>query len=300
MALGFIGLGNMGLPMSRRLLAAGHQLVVCDVAPERVELLVAEGAEAAPTPAAVASRVETVLCSLPRPEILDAVALGEHGVADGGAVKRLVDLSTVGPDASRAVGERLAERGIALVDAPVSGGPGGAAAGTLAIMVGARPEEFDVVRPLLEVLGNPFVVGGEPGMGQVMKLANNYLAATALIVTSEAMVYGTKAGLDPAAMIEVINAGSGRNSASQDKFPRAILPGTFDYGFAMGLMNKDLGLFAADAEGRGVPQFVASAIRHYWQFVTDQRGENTDFTEIIRPMEEWAGVEVRANREAQS
>lgn len=298
MDIGFIGLGNMGLPISRRLLAAGHRLTVCDLDAARVQRLVDEGAESAPSPAAVAGRVETILTSLPSPAALEAVALGPEGIAGGERVRRLVDLSTVGPDTSRRVASALADRGVAMVDAPVSGGVGGATQGTLAVMVAASDEHFSVVKPILSELGRVVVVSDEPGMGQVMKLANNYLSATALAVTSEALVYGVKAGLDPAVMVEVFNAGSGRNTASLDKFPRAVLPGTFDYGFAIGLMCKDLRLFAADAEGLGVPLWVGSAVRNLWQFSCDQLGEEADFTEIVRPLEGWTGVEVRARQNA--
>jgi hypothetical protein len=296
--IGFIGLGNMGLPMSRRLLAAGHKLIVCDLDPGRVQRLVAEGAESQPRPASVATLAETIMTSLPSPAALEAVALGPDGIAGGGRVRRLVDLSTVGPQTSRRVASTLSERGISLVDSPVSGGVGGATQGTLAVMVAASERERSVIEPVLRVLGRVFAVGDEPGMGQVMKLANNYLSATALAVTSEALVYGVKAGLDPAVMTDVFNAGSGRNTATLDKFPRAVLPGSFDYGFAIGLMCKDLRLFAADAESLGVPLWVASAVRQLWQFSCEQLGEDADFTEIVRPLEGWTGVEVRARQSA--
>ncbi len=294
MKIGFIGLGNMGLPMARRLVAAGHRLVVCDLDAERVQRLVADGAEAATTPRAVANEAETVLVSLPTPAVLDAVALGADGVAGGRRIARLVDLSTVGPEASRRVAAGLADHGVALVDSPVSGGVAGATNGTLALMISGAEPERQVALPLLDELGRTFVVGDEPGMGQVMKLVNNYLSATALAATSEALVYGAKAGLDPAVMIDVANAGSGRNSATQDKFPNHVLPGTFSAGFAIGLMCKDLKLFAEDAEARQVPLFVGSAVRQLWQHTSDRRGDGADFTEIVRPLEEWSGAEVRS------
>jgi 3-hydroxyisobutyrate dehydrogenase-like beta-hydroxyacid dehydrogenase len=300
MEIGFIGVGNMGLPMSRRLLAAGHRLIVCDLDPARVEQLVDEGAEAAPTPATIAERVETIVTSLPSPSALEAVTLGPDGVSSGTRVRRVIDTSTVGPQTSRRVAAGLEPAGIALVDAPVSGGVGGATNGTLAVMVAAAAEQREVAEPILSQLGRVFAVGDEAGMGQVMKLANNYLAATALAATSEAIVYGVKAGLDPSVMIDVLNAGSGRNSATQDKFPSSVLPGTFDYGFAMGLMYKDLRLFASSAEDLGVPQWIASAVRHYWQFSCDQLGDDADFTRIIQPLEAWTGVEARAHHGAPS
>jgi 3-hydroxyisobutyrate dehydrogenase-like beta-hydroxyacid dehydrogenase len=292
--VGFIGLGNMGTPMVRRLLTAGCRVTVCDLDGARVQQLVDEGAGSASTPLALAGLAETILTSLPDPAALEAVAFGEDGVISGTRLRRVVDLSTVGPEQARRVACALAERDIGYVDAPVSGGPGGAARGALAIMVGASHDAIAVVQPILEELGRPVVVGGGPGMGQVMKLANNYLAATALAITSEAMIYGVKSGLDPAAMIEAINAGSGRNSASQDKFPRSILTGTFDYGFALGLMCKDLRLFAADADSQGAPIEIGSAINDLWQRRLAELGDGADFTEIIKPLERRTGVQVRA------
>lgn len=292
--VGFIGLGNMGTPMARRLLAAGYRVTVCDLDGARVQQLVDEGAGSASTPEALAGLTETILTSLPDPAALEAVALGEHGAVRGKRLKRLVDLSTVGPEQARRVASALVEHDIGYVDAPVSGGPGGAVRGALAIMVGASRDAIAVVQPILEELGRPVVVGDEPGMGQVMKLANNYLAATALAITSEAMVYGVKSGLDPAAMIEAINAGSGRNSASQDKFPRSILTGTFDYGFALGLMCKDLRLFTADADRQSAPIEIGSAVNDLWQRRLAELGDSADFTEIIKPLERRTGVQVRA------
>jgi 2-hydroxy-3-oxopropionate reductase len=291
--IGFIGLGNIGTPMARRLLAAGNRMVVCDLEEARVRPFLEAGAVGATTPAEVAARAETVLTSLPTPAALEAVALGPDGLASGDRLRRVVDLSTVGPDVSRRVAAALAEDSVALVDAPVSGGAGGAEKGTLALMVAAAPAEREAVEPLLAELGNVFAVGEEPGQGQVMKLLNNYLAATALAASSEAFVYGVKSGLAPQVMLDVVNAASGRNSATQDKFPRAVLPGTFDYGFATGLMAEDIGLFAADAARQGVPLWVGSAVREVWRFAADQLGPGTDFTEVIRPFEAWAGVEVR-------
>jgi 3-hydroxyisobutyrate dehydrogenase-like beta-hydroxyacid dehydrogenase len=293
MEIGFVGLGNIGLPMARRLLDAGHAMVVCDLDAARVRRMADAGALPAGTAAEVAARVETVFTSLPSPPALEAVALGADGLTEGGAVRRLVDLSTVGPDTSRRVAAGLAEHGIAFVDAPVSGGVAGAANGTLALMVAAAPDERAAVEPVLAALGRVCAVGEEPGLGQVMKLLNNYLGATALAATAEAFVYGVKAGLDPAIMVDVVNAASGRNSATQDKFPRSVLPGTFDYGFAAGLMAKDVSLFAADAEARGVPLWVGAAVREVWRFTRDQLGPDADFTEVVRPFEVWAGVEVR-------
>lgn len=294
MKLGFIGLGNMGLPMAERLLAAGHDLVVHDLNSEAVASLTAQGARAADSPQAVADATETVLASLPTPQIVQAVALGENGVIAGKAVKRFIDLSTSGAPTAKLLAAKLGDAGVAAIDSPVSGGVSGAAAGTLAMMVACSAAEFVVVEPIVAHLGKVFHVGAEPGLGQSMKLLNNYLSATALATTSEALVFGAKAGLDPQTMIDILNVSSGRNSATQDKFPRSILTGKFDFGFAAGLMCKDLRLFAEQADNMGVPLWVGSAVRQLWQYTSDQLGPGTDFTSIIKPMEEWAQVQVRS------
>ena len=294
MEIGFVGLGTMGFHMARRLIEAGHALVVYDTRPEAVARLTKLGAVAATSPKDVADRVETVMASLPSLDAVWAVATGANGVIEGKKIRRFVDLSTSGARMAQRIADVLAPKNIVQIDSPVSGGPGGAEKGTLAVMVSGPTKEIELLRPALSVIGKVFVIGDRPGMAQTMKLANNLLSATAMAATSEAMVMGVKAGLDPAVMIEVINAGSGRNSASQDKFPRAILPGTFDYGFTNGLMYKDVRLCLDEAEAMGVPMWVGSMVRQMFQFATNQQGADADFTTIVKCIEQWAGVEVRA------
>ncbi|GAA4550432.1 NAD(P)-dependent oxidoreductase [Pseudonocardia xishanensis] len=279
--------------MAGRLVDAGHDLVVFDVADAAVEALVARGATAGSSARDVADRATVVFTSLPTPAVVLDVVLGPEGIAEGTAVRRLVELSTTGTRTARALAEALAPRGVTTVDAPVSGGTGGAEKGTLAVMVSAAEEVFAELGPALSVLGTLFHVGTEPGLGQAMKLVNNYLSAAALATTAEAMVVGVKAGLAPRMMLDVLNAGSGRNSATQDKFPRSVLPGTFDYGFATGLMEKDLRLFAEEADTLRVPVWVGSAVHQMWRQTRDQLGVDSDFTSITRLTEGWAGVEVR-------
>jgi 3-hydroxyisobutyrate dehydrogenase-like beta-hydroxyacid dehydrogenase len=294
MEIGFIGLGVMGFHMARRLVENGHKLVVYDTRPEAIARLTKLGAAAAASPKDVADRVETVMASLPSLDAVLAVATGEDGVIAGKRVRRFVDLSTSGARMAVRIATALQPKNIVQIDSPVSGGPGGAEKGTLAVMVSGPHADIELLRPALAVIGKVFVVGDRPGMGQTMKLANNLLSATAMVATSEAMVMGVKAGLDPAVMIDVINAGSGRNSASQDKFPRSILPGTFDYGFTNGLMFKDLRLCLDEAEGSGVPMWVGSMVRQMFHLATMQQGADADFTTIVKCVEQWAGVEVRA------
>jgi hypothetical protein len=233
------------------------------------------------------------MASLPSLEAVLAVATGNGGVIEGSKVRRFVDLSTTGVSMARRIAAALAAKNIVQVDSPVSGGPGGAEKGTLAVMVSGPAAEVGLLRPVLAVFGNVFVIGDQPGMAQTMKLANNLLSATAMAATSEAIVMGVKAGLDPAVMIAVINAGSGLNTASRDKFPRAILPRTFNYGFTNGLMYKDLRLCLEEAAALGVPMRVGGMVRDMFELATAEHGANADFTTIVKSVEKPAGVEVR-------
>jgi 3-hydroxyisobutyrate dehydrogenase-like beta-hydroxyacid dehydrogenase len=291
-SIGFVGLGQMGSPMTRRLLAAGYRLVVHDVRAAAVEMLVGEGAAAAGSPAEVAARAEVVLVSLPTPEVVRAVALGPGGLIHGSAIRTYVDLSTTGQAVAVEVAAALAERGIATLDAPVSGGVRGAVGGTLAVMVSGPAPELERVRPLLEVLGRVFHVGDRPGLGQLMKLANNSLSATAIVATAEAIVLGVKGGLDPATMLAVINASTGRNTASEDKFPRQVLSGNYAAGFTTGLLTKDLGLCAAAAAALGVPMPVAAEVYAQWQRAVAGLGADADITRIVALVERAAGARI--------
>lgn len=291
--LGFIGVGRMGNHMARRLVAAGHKVVVYDADPRALQQATADGASAAHSPADVASQAEIVLASLPTPDIVKAVALGGKGVIEGSKVKIFIDLSTTGPRTACEVAEQLETKGIVAVDAPVSGGPAGADKGTLAVMVSGPRSLSEQLTPILSVIGKVFWVGEKPGLGQTMKLCNNLLSATAITITSEALVMGTKAGLDPAVMLDVINAGSGRNTATADKFPRCVLPRKFDFGFATDLLYKDVRLCLEEGERLGVPMIVGNAVRQLVGIAKALKGPGSDITEIVQPVEQWAGVEVK-------
>jgi 3-hydroxyisobutyrate dehydrogenase-like beta-hydroxyacid dehydrogenase len=289
--IGFIGLGNMGFPMACRLIES-HDVVAFDTSEAVLDRIVAYGAQAVSSATEVADRAETVLASLPSPAVSLEVATGEAGVIHGSRVKRYVDLSTVGSRTAVQIHDALTARGIVALDSPVSGGVGGAEKGTLAVMVSGPRTEFDAVRPALETIGRPFYIGDKPGSAQTMKLANNILAANVLVATSEVVVMGVKAGLDPAVMVEVLNAGSGATSASRDKFPRAILPRTFDYGFATGLMLKDVRLYLDEARALGVPADLAETVGALWESAALAEGSSSDFTAVIKPFEKAAGVVV--------
>ena len=292
MDIGFIGLGKMGFPMARRLVEAGHRLIVHDQRREAVDKLVALGAVAASSPKDVGDRVETVLASLPSLQASLEVATGKDGVIEGKRVKRFVDLSTVGSQMAVRIHDLLAKRDIVQLDCPVSGGVSGAEKGTLAVMVSGPKADCEAIRPALGAIGKVFFIGEKPGSAQTMKLANNLLSATAVVATSEAVVMGVKSGLDPNVMIEVINSGSGMSTASRDKFPRSILPRSFDYGFTTAMMVKDVRLALDEMKSLGLKMEVAEAVGRLWDMVIRDMGGESDFTSAIKPIETAAGVVV--------
>lgn len=292
--LGFVGIGRMGGPMSGRLLDAGHSLTVFDVSDAALAPLLARGAKRAATPKEVADSAEIVLTSLPTPDIVRRVALGDDGLIQGAKIKTQVDLSTTGPGVASAVAKGLGERGIQWVDCPVSGGIAGAKGGTLAVMVSCPKATYDTIRPVIANFGKLFFIGEKPGLAQVVKLGNNMMAAAALVVAAEALAMGVKAGVDPKIMVDVINVSSGRNSATQDKFPRSVLPGTFDFGFATSLSYKDVRLCVDEAEALGVPMVAGALVRQMLAITQAKYGPDSDFTCIAKVIEEWAGVEIRS------
>jgi 3-hydroxyisobutyrate dehydrogenase-like beta-hydroxyacid dehydrogenase len=290
--IGFIGVGNMGGPMALNMVKAGHALVIHDVNPNALKPF-GNKVQVAASPAEVASEAEIVMVSLPRPEIVHGVVFGEGGIAVGKKRKIFVDLSTTGPRMAKAISDELKGRGVVALDAPVSGGVSGAVKGTVAVMLAGPKREADLVAPLLAPVGKVFYIGAEPGMGQTMKLINNVLSATATAATAEVMVMGTKFGLDPKLMIEVLNAGTGRNSATENKFPNEILPRRFQGGFALGLMVKDLKLALDTAESLHVPMWVAQAVKQLWLYAEGHGGPDQDSTELIKHLEAWSNVTVK-------
>ena len=291
MEIGFIGVGQMGFHMARRLLEAGHRLFVFDTRREPLDQLGANGAQICASARAVADETETVMASLPTPEVVFAVATGE--IMQGKRVRRFVDLSTTGSVMAKRVCDALASRSIVQIDCPVSGGVTGASRGTLAVMVSGPRNEVKAVQPALSVFGRMFFIGEKPGAAQTMKLCNNFLSATAVTATSEAMVMGVKAGLDPRVMLDVINSGTGRNTATEDKFGRVVLPRLFNLGFTNGLMIKDVKLFLQEGKALGVPLEVAETVNRMLQTACDEIGADADLTTVVMPVERRAGVEVR-------
>jgi 3-hydroxyisobutyrate dehydrogenase-like beta-hydroxyacid dehydrogenase len=292
--IGFLGVGRMGSGMVGRLLAAGHPVTVHDPDAAAVARLVARGATAAGTLAELAAAAPIVMASLPSPAIVLQAA---RVVAAASGVEVFVDLSTSGTAAAQAVAALLEPRGIASIDAPVSGGVTGAANGKLAIMASGPRAALDRLQPVLAQLGRVFLIGEQPGLGQTVKLANNLLSAAALAITAEALAMGVRAGVDPAVMIEVINVSSGRNSATLDKIPRHVLNRKFDFGFANALSFKDVRLCVDEAEALGVPMVVGAAVRQMLSITDKLYGPEADCTELVKVLENWAGCRIGTGEE---
>ena len=290
--VGFIGVGRMGGRLARRLIDAGYPLTIFDTSEQAVHPFVKEDADSAASAAAVASACEIVITCLPTPQIVQKAALGPGGIAEGSRVKIFIDMSTTGATYAKRIAEGLSGKGITAVDAPVSGGVAGAERGTLAVMVSCSEEILPRIRPVLEVFGKIFLVGRHPGMGQTMKLLNNLLSATAMAISSEAIVMGVKAGLDPQQIMDVINAGTGRNSATADKIPRCVIPRKFNTGFSIELLNKDVRLCLEEADALGVPMLVGTAVRQLLAITMASEGPNADMTETVKPLERWAAVQI--------
>jgi 3-hydroxyisobutyrate dehydrogenase-like beta-hydroxyacid dehydrogenase len=286
--IGFLGLGRMGGPMASNLLHHAGALLVHDISVPAVEAMVAKGAEAAGSAQALGRRCDIVFMSLPTPAIVRQAA-GDV-VADG-QPRILCDLSTSGPQLAQELDAMLAPLGVASFDAPVSGGIRGAEQGTLAIMVGGPRALYPELEPLLKAIGKPFYLGETPGAGQVAKLANNLLSLSAIATTAEAMTLAIKAGLDPARMIEVLNAGTGANSATRDKWPRAVLPRTFDFGFSAQLSLKDTRLALAEAQAMGVPLPTGERLATLLDRVLATYGDEADFTAMAKIIEADAGLD---------
>ncbi len=292
-SIGFIGLGAMGAPMAERLLAAGYALTVYDPLPSAMAPLLAQGASGADSPLSAASGRDIALACLPNPAVSREVALGTAGIYQAKGLRAYAEMSTIGSATVRDIAAGMAANSIGFLDAPVSGGPRGARAGTLTTMVSGDPAVFAEFEEVLTALaGNVFKVGDTPGQGQVAKLANNMISAAGMVASFEAVSMGVKNGIDAETLIDLINVSTGRCGATLDKFPQSILPRTFDYGGKLGTMYKDVMLCLEEFRGANVPHHVGSSVAQIWfQGMAGGRGDD-DYTSLIKIIEGWAGVRV--------
>jgi 3-hydroxyisobutyrate dehydrogenase len=254
--IGFLGHGQMGAPMAERLFGEGIELHVFDPRPEAMAPFVARGAIAHASPREVADAAAIVLACLPSGKVSEAAALGPDGIIHGRAVRIYAEMSTIGRPAMQRIGEGLGARGITLVDAPITGGPPGARAGTLALMLAGPTPAVDELRPILARIGRSlFAIGDAPGQAQVMKLVNNLLVATNIVAAFEAFALGARAGLDPDTMVQLVNAGTGRSFVSSEVMP-VVLSGRFGFGATVTVMDKDVSLGLEEASALGVPMWA--------------------------------------------
>ncbi len=297
MRIGYIGLGAMGRPMAINLIEAGHDLVVCDTDENRAAVLAQRGAEVAASPRETADKSDYVLACLPSLAAAEDVALGVDGADKGNRAKAFINMGTTGSAYSRAVAEKMKAAGKVFLDAPISGGPPGAEAGTLGIMCSGDKETFEALKSSLEVLSGKLVYLNEnPGAAQTMKLVNNIISFGNLSVALEAMTLGAKAGLDPEQMLEVINASSGRNSATDTKIPNHVLSRTFDYGGALYIIEKDLELWRREAEAYETPMWLGTNIRTLFLQCMAEVGRDQDLTALTTTLEKMAGVQIPKTR----
>jgi 3-hydroxyisobutyrate dehydrogenase-like beta-hydroxyacid dehydrogenase len=291
--LGFLGLGAIGLPIARHLLSAGRPMILFD--PRSEALAPFEGrAEIAASPVEVANRADIIFACLPSADTYRTAVLGREGVIAGRRTRLYVHLGTTGTAHVRDLAAALQERGIETVDAPITGGVGRAVDGTLTSIVSGRPAAALRVEPLLRCYSTTVVnLGAEPGGAQMAKVVNNAVSLTNLVAACEAMVVGAKAGLDPAAMLAVLNSGSGQNSATLMKIPSDVLTGNFNFGGALRIVVKDLEAFLAEAAELGIETpTVACATEAYRRAIAVVSADG-DVTEVVRPMEQAAGIELR-------
>ncbi len=291
-SLGFIGTGSMGAPIAASYLASDHPLLVYDVDRAAMQPLVEKGARAALSPRDVASRAEVVFLCLPTLDAIREVVLGSEGLRHGAGIRTCVNFSTVGPAFVREIAQALPAR-ITLMDCPITGGAAAARNGSLSITVSGDQAGFESIKPLLDaVAAHVFYVGAEPGQAQIMKLLNNMLSFAAFVASCEAFALGVKAGMDPDVMVAVINTGTGRNSATTDKFPNNILPRTFDYGAKMMISYKDISLFLDEAERLGVSMRLAPVVKQVIGSAIAQDGGERDVTTLVRQYEKQCGIEI--------
>ncbi len=294
--IGFIGLGMMGDPMARNLIEAGHSLVVHNRSREPVQALAEVGAQAASGPREVAERSDVVITMLPDSAAVESVVLGEDGVLAGASEgDLLIDMSTIHPTVSVAVAQAAAERGVAALDAPVSGGDVGAKQGTLSIMVGGDAADVERARPLLEVLGKTIVHVGEGGAGQVVKACNQVVVAVTIAAVSEALVLGSKAGVDPERILDVLGGGLAANKVMEMRRTN-FLEHDFTPGFRIDLHHKDLNIALESGDAYGVPLPVTGLVQQYMRALRAQGHGGDDHSGLLQLVEELADHRIGSER----
>lgn len=293
--IGFIGLGRMGAPMARRLLAAGYAVTASDIRPEAVADAARDGAAAADGPADAARRSDVVITILPDGPAVERLVYGDGGLAEAlRAGQRLIEMTSSSPRVTRRVAADLGRGGVAVLDAPVSGGVRGAVDGTLCIMVGGPAALLEACRPMLECVGNQIVhVGDAPGDGDTAKTINNLLSATTVWSAAEAVALGVKAGLAPERLLEAVNHSTGRSYTTEVKYPRYVLPRQFTAGFTVAQYLKDLDICMDVADDLHAPMLLGSVVRQAWRIAVREGMGDADHTALVHLLERWVGAAER-------
>lgn len=297
--IGFVGLGNMGTPMCERLVAHGYHVDAFDIDPSRIAVLAQAGAQAAGSLSELGGLCDVVLLSLPNSEIIEEVVLGPGGLENSmhqGCA--LIDLSSAQPASTRRIARALAARGIAMLDAPVSGGVPRARDGTLTVMVGGDQRTFERCRPILEALSSAQFYVGPAGAGDLTKALNNLLSATTLASAAEVVVLAERAGLDPDQFIAIVNASTGRSNSTEVKFPRYILTRTFADGFALALMDKDVQIALGAAAEVGMHLPISAIVGQLWRDAAQTGLGAAGHTRIYEFLEARLASEVPASDSA--
>ena len=292
--VGFIGLGTMGYPMSMNIIKAGYSLAAYDNDPAALEAVEKEGAKGYNYPREVAAESDVVITMLPNSAVVEDVVLGEYGVLEGlTSEKVLIDMSSSQPSSTRMLAKTLGKKDISMLDAPVSGGPPGATEATLSIMVGGEEKTFKQCLPLLKTMGDKLFYVGEAGAGHVAKAINNLLFGTTLAAACEAITLGTKAGIAPEKLVEIISASSGRCYAVDKKFPNIVFPRHFKPGFTTDLLAKDLDIALNLANELNVPTSVCCVAQQLYKTAQQKGFGSEDNTAAIKILEEIVKVEVK-------
>ena len=295
MDIGFIGIGQMGKHMSRHILEAGYKLTICDLNKEAATQLVERGAKWADTPKEMAASCRVVITCLPTPQSVEQVVYGTNGLKSGWKSGDIyVDMSTNAPSLLRRIAEDARSMGVSVLDAPMSGGTMGAEKGTLAIMVGGDSASLEKIRKILECMGKSIFYVGDVGCGNVAKLVNNMISLACTTINAEGFVLGTKAGIDPRVLWEIVKASTGNNWSLQ-QYPDGVFKGNFEPGFRLSLAYKDIGLALDLGKEYSIPLPVGTAVKQELNEAISAGFIDKNISSVIIPLENAAKIKVRSS-----
>ena len=291
--IGYVGLGAMGKPMAKNLVRAGYSVSVYNRTAAKTEELAAMGASVAATPKDLAGNCQVIIVNVSNSPEVEEVVLGKEGAIQNGRPGTvIIDMGTSYPSSTLKICRSLEEKGMEMLDAPVSGGVKGAQEATLAIMVGGKKEVFEHCRAILESMGKNVIYLGGIGSGHITKAINNFVSAAAVTALAEALVMAKKAGLSPSKILEVLKVSSARSYAVEQALPQFVVSRKFDAGFLLGLMKKDLNIFASLGDDYQTPMFLGNLVHELWEVASREVGPQTDYTRFVELYETWANAKI--------